>query len=247
MRLTVKEAVSTRTVIVSGGSRGLGFTIVTQLLEKGYRVATFSRSATEQLEQLSSHPAFFWQALDSRDYERLSRFVSAVVERFSNVYGLVNNAAIGAEGILATMPQAAIDNAIAINLQSQIYLSKLACRAMLREREGCIVNISSINAVRGHSGLSVYSATKGAMDAMARSLAKEMGPKGIRVNSVSPGYFKSEMVKNLSEQTIARIQRRTPLGRLGEQQEIAALVLFLIDQGKFITGQNIVIDGGFTC
>ncbi|MDE9482408.1 SDR family oxidoreductase [Xenorhabdus bovienii] len=247
MAQTTDQTRQKQAVIVSGGSRGLGLTLVTQLLEAGFCVATFSRSATEQTARLSDHPDYYWQALDSRDYNALSQFVREAEQRFGGIYGLINNSAIGSDGILALQTQDEIDRTIAVNFQAQVYLTKLASRALLRHGEGCIINISSINAVRGHSGLAVYSATKGAMDAMTRSLAREMGAKGIRVNSVSPGYFHSDMVKGLSAQTLARIKRRTPLSRLGEQQEIASLVLFLLQQGQFITGQNIVIDGGFTC
>jgi 3-oxoacyl-[acyl-carrier protein] reductase len=145
------------------------------------------------------------------------------------------------------MRTADIDRAIDINLKAQIYLSKLVSKRLLRNRDGFITNISSIMGLRGLPGVSVYSATKAAMDGMTRSLAKEMGRKGIRVNSVSPGYFASDMVKDLTEDIIRKIERRTPLGRLGTQEEIARLVLFLATDGKFITGQNITIDGGFTC
>ncbi|UTH76452.1 SDR family NAD(P)-dependent oxidoreductase [Chromobacterium sp. IIBBL 290-4] len=234
-------------IIVSGGSQGLGCAIVERLLQSGYRVATFSRRCTATVERLVDLRGFFWQSVDCTNYASLKRFIDETEQRLGRLSGLVNNAAMGVDGILATMPLSDIDRALDINLKGQIYLTKLAAGKMLKGRDGAIVNISSINAVRGHSGLAVYSATKAALDGMTRSLAKELGPKGIRVNSVSPGYFASDMVKTLSEDTLRRIQRRTPLGRLGTQKEIAELVLFLIRDGSFITGQNITIDGGFTC
>jgi 3-oxoacyl-[acyl-carrier protein] reductase len=119
---------------------------------------------------------------------------------------------------------------------------------MLRQAAGCIVNISSVNAIRGHDGVSVYSATKAALDGFTRSLARELGPRNIRVNSVAPGYFESEMVSGLEPAQKDRIARRTPLRRLARIEEIAAVVYFLAsDQASFITGQTLVVDGGITC
>lgn len=235
------------TIIISGGSRGLGFEIAKQFLEKGYSVGTFSRSPTEQVEALSNNPNFYWESVDGSDYDALSEFLKNTTKKLNEIEGLINNAAVGADGVLSTMRSKDIDRAIDINFKGQVYLSKLVSKRLLKRRDGFIINISSIMGVRGLPGVSVYSATKAAMDGMTRSLAKELGRKGIRVNSVSPGYFASDMVKDLTDDILRKIERRTPLGRLGTQKEIADLVLYLSTEGKFITGQNITIDGGFTC
>jgi 3-oxoacyl-[acyl-carrier protein] reductase len=234
-------------VLVSGGSRGLGARTVESLLAAGYAVACCSRRATPQVEAWCARPDFYWQSVDAADYRALSGFVAAAERRLGRIVGLVNNAAVGGDGILSTMPVEAIDDVVAVNLTAPLYLTKLAVGKMLKERQGCVINVSSINALRGHAGVAAYSATKGALDAMTRSLAKELGPKGIRVNSVAPGYFESDMVGGLSDATIEKIRRRTPLGRLGTTAEIARLIVFLIDEGTFISGQTIAIDGGFTC
>ena len=234
-------------VIVSGGSRGLGAAIVEALLSHGHPVATFSRSESEFLQRRRDDPHLHWQAVDGTDYQATSAFVKAAEERFGRIGGLVNNAAMGAAGVLTTMSVADIDRAVAINVKAQIYLTKLVAARMLKHHDGCIVNVSSVNAIRGHAGVAVYSASKGALDAMTRSLARELGPRGIRVNSVAPGYFASEMVRDLRAETVARITRRTPLGRLCTEADIVRLVLFLIHEGTFITGQTVAVDGGFTC
>lgn len=234
-------------VVISGGSRGLGATLVNKFLESGFCVATFSRKKTNFVTAHEHNDQFFWTSVDCEDQVGLQSFLRDVSVRYGKITGLVNNAAVGADGILATMSSSQINKTVDINLKAQLFLTKLTIKQMLLAREGCIVNISSINAVRGHSGLSVYSATKSAMDGLTRSLAKELGKKNIRINSVSPGYFESDMVKDLSEETLNRIKRRTPLGRLGSLDEVSKLVMFLFTEGTFITGQNIVVDGGFTC
>jgi 3-oxoacyl-[acyl-carrier protein] reductase len=234
-------------VIVSGGSRGLGAALVEALLERGHAVATFSRRDSDRLTHLRTHSTLFWQSVDGTDYHAVSAFVRAAEQRFGRIEALINNAAIGTAGLLSTMAVADIDRTIDVNIKAQLYLTKLAAGRMLKHRNGCIVNISSINALRGHEGVAVYSAGKGALDAVTRSLARELGPKGIRVNSVAPGYFASDMVRDLGDETIARIARRTPLGRLCTEADIVKLVLFLIFEGTFVTGQTIAVDGGFTC
>src|SRR5207244_7066006 len=138
-----------------------------------------------------------------------------------------------------------IHRLVPVNLECAIQLIQAGARVMLERGGGSIINISSVNAVRGHSGVSVYSATKAALDGLTRSLARELGPRGIRVNSVAPGYFDSDMVSDMPEEQKQRIARRTPLGRFASIDEIANAVHFLTsDQASFITGHILVVDGG---
>jgi 3-oxoacyl-[acyl-carrier protein] reductase len=238
--------------LISGGSRGLGAALVEAWLAAGHRVATFSRSESPTLARLLADPAtaerLHWHAVDAADPDAIRGFVAGVAARFGRVDLLVNNAGIVHEGVLPTMREQAIEATIALNLTATILLTQACSKLMLRQGGGCIVNISSVNAVRGHPGVSVYSATKGALEAFTRSLARELGPRGIRVNTVAPGYFESDMVAGMPAEEKARLARRTPLGRLADVQDLVRAIRFLASEdAAFITGQTLIVDGGITC
>jgi 3-oxoacyl-[acyl-carrier protein] reductase len=239
-------------VIISGGSRGLGQALVTSCLARGYDVATFSRSETPFVQALSSErferPRFLWREVDATDPAALKAFVFEAARTFGRIDALINNAGIGLDGLLPTTRTSQIEQAIDLNLKAAIHLTQACSKQMLSQASGSIINISSVNALRGHSGVAVYSATKAALDGLTRSLARELGPKHIRVNSLAPGYFESEMVGHLSPEAKQRIIRRTPLGRLGTTEDMANAVLFLLSpEASFMTGQTLVVDGGITC
>jgi 3-oxoacyl-[acyl-carrier protein] reductase len=240
-----------KVALVSGGSRGLGAELVSGFLDRQYGVATLSRTRTDFIANILSArdpQHFHWSAVDGRDHDALRAFVKEVDERLGRVDVLVNNAGIAMEGILPTMRTRDIVETVEVNLIAALVLTQACSRLMLRQGCGCIVNISSVNALRGHSGVAVYSATKAALDGLTRSLARELGPRQIRVNSVAPGYFDSDMTGALTQEQKTRITRRTPLGRLARIHEVADAVHFLAsDQASFITGQTLVVDGGITC
>jgi 3-oxoacyl-[acyl-carrier protein] reductase len=239
---------SKRHVIVSGGSRGLGRTLVEELLRDGYRVSTFSRIRTEFVDQLTPLPEFLYEQADLRDGTSVARFVQAACGRFGPPYGLVNCAGLAVAGVLAMMPDRALDDAIATNVRGTLILTRRVIRQMrLCEQGGSIVNISSVVGLRGYRGMAVYGATKGALDAMTRALARELGAWRIRVNSVAPGYLSTEMSSLLNEDQLRKIVRRTPLERLGTPADVVGPVRFLLsDDSAFVTGQVLVVDGGIT-
>ncbi len=237
------------TSLVSGGSRGLGLAIVERLLERGDEVATFSRSGSESLDRLGERHGhrLVAERLDASDADAVRGYVARVGERFGRIDHCVANAAIAHEGVLATMTDAEIDLMLAVNLRGSIVLVREAVRQMLVNRStfASVTVISSVVAARGSPGLSVYAATKAGLEGFAKSLARELGSRGIRVNALAPGFLETELSASLSEEDRGRIVRRTPLGRLGQAADIVGAVEFLASpRAGFITGQVITIDGG---
>ncbi|MFI9833533.1 SDR family NAD(P)-dependent oxidoreductase [Streptomyces sp. NPDC051913] len=237
--------------VVSGGSRGLGLALVTDFLERGYRVETFSRTESAELIALGKSTApdtLFWSPIDGTDADAVEEFVRTAARRHRRIDTLVNNAAVGLEGLLTLTAPAAIDTALRTNLTLPVLLTRACLKPMLASRAGVVINLSSINALRGQTGVAVYGAAKAALDGLTRGLAREVGPAGVRVVSVAPGYFDSEMTAGISESQRHRIVRRTPLGRLGSVEDVLGVIRFLTSPAaSFITGQTITVDGGYTC
>lgn len=251
----VSDRAEKRVVIVTGGSRGLGATIVEGLLRSGYRVATCSRSRSEFLDAIEQNDQFrgdvFWQACEVGKGDEVDRFVRAAGEwaGVGGLYGLVNNAGIAMAGILATFPLVDIERVLQINLIGPLQVARAVCQEFLRSRHGGrIINISSIIGSRGYNGMSVYTASKAGLDGVTRALARELGRRNITVNSVAPGYVRTEMSKTLTEEQLAQIVNRTPLGRLAVAEDVLGVIRFLLsDDAAFITGQTILVDGGVSC
>ncbi|TKB73757.1 MAG: SDR family oxidoreductase [Nitrospira sp.] len=236
--------------LISGGSRGLGLAMVTSLLEHGYRVATFSRRPGEAIERLKEKHGerFSFFEGDMSDQASLGSVVKRVEKDCGPIDVLINNAGIATDGVLATMQPGQIEQVIAVNLTGTLLLTRLVVRQMVVRSRGSIINISSIIGLRGYAGLAAYSATKAGLDGMTRGLARELGPRNIRVNSIAPGYLETEMTHGLGDTQRNQIVRRTPLGRLGTPDDVVGAVHFLLSPAAgFITGQVLTIDGGITC
>jgi len=240
-----------RVVLITGGSRGLGAGLVQSFLDAGDIVATCSRSATDNTRAWSADPEvserFHHAEFDLGDAKAAEQFVRDVVERFRAIDVLVNNAGVARDGVLGLVRDEDVDEVIDLNLKATIHITRAVSRRMLLQSSGRIINISSIVGLSGYRGLSVYSATKAGLDGFTRALARELGSRGITVNSVAPGYLRTEMSHGLDEAQLGQIARRTPAGRLGEPEDVAGAIRFLASpEAGFVTGQVLVVDGGLT-
>lgn len=238
-----------KNVLISGGTRGLGLAMVRRLVSDGYHVIATGRCMSDPLQSLIDGPALIGRisfvALDLSESRQIHDVVRRTTDEHGHLFGLVNNAALGFDGILATMHDSQIEELLRVNVLGAILLAKYASRSMLLRREGRIVNIASIIGHTGFSGLSVYGATKSAMLGFSRSLARELGNAGITVNSVSPGYMHTDMTSSIEAEKLDTIMRRSPLKRLADVSEVADGVAFLLsEKARSITGTDLVVDAG---
>lgn len=227
--------------------------MVEGLLKDGYRVSTCSRSRTEGIERLAAEwpEQFFWQSCAVGESDEVDRFIAAANDQAGDdrLWGLVNNAGIAQAGILASFPNAETEKILKVNLFGAIQAARAASNLLLAGgKGGRIINISSIIGTRGYNGMASYSASKAGMDGMTRALARELGRREITVNSVSPGYVKTDMSASLNTRQLAQIVKRTPLGRLATAEDILGVIRFVLsDASAMVTGQNILVDGGISC
>jgi 3-oxoacyl-[acyl-carrier protein] reductase len=242
-----------RNAIVTGGSRGLGLGIAHKLIASGFRVLVIARKqgdeltrATLELEQ--THPgALHFVAGDLAQLEAIPEMVKKLRKDFGPIYGLVNNAGMSTDGVLAMTSTAQIEQVVRLNTTSPMVLTKHVVRSMMADGAGRIVNIASIVAFTGYSGLSVYAATKASLLGFTRSLAREVGRAGINVNAVAPGFVATEMTQSMTDENRQQIARRSALKRMVEVEDVANAVDFLMGEGaKNITGTVITVDAGNT-
>lgn len=239
-----------RNVMVTGGSRGLGLATCERLAAVGYRAIAVARKETPELSAaIAAAPedSLHFASFDLGEINAMPDFVKALKKQHGPFYGLVNNAGIGTEGLLAVMPLDQIEQLIRLNTLSPIALTRQVMRSMLAEGQGRIINMSSIIATTGYYALSVYAATKASMTGFTRSLAREVGRAGITVNAIAPGFIETAMTEGLGEEKRQQIARRSALQRLAEASDVARTVEFLMGEGgRNITGTVITVDAGNT-
>lgn len=236
-------------VLVTGGSRGIGLAIGKRLAGAGYNVIAVARRESEELAAAirEAEGRLHFRACDLATIDAIPAFAKQVRDEFGAIYGLVNNAGLGTEGLLATMHNSEIEALVRLNVLSPIMLTKYVVRHMMADGGGRIVNISSIIASTGYNGLAVYGATKAAATGFTRSLAREVGKLGITVNAIAPGFIDTELTHNLSDEGRKRIAGRSALRRLPETDDVARMVEYLLGEGgRNVTGTVFTIDAGNT-
>lgn len=238
-----------RNVLVTGGSRGLGLAIATRLASCGYRVVALARSETKELRAVMEQhgDAVVFHACDLADIAGIGATVGELRRRVGPLYGLVNNAGLGTAGLLSMMRDPDIEALVRLNTVAPLVLTKYVARSMMAEREGRIVNISSVVATSGYKALAAYSATKASLEGFTRSLAREVGQLGITVNAVAPGFVDTAMTHTLTDNEREQIARRSALRRMVEPNDVAGAVEYLLgDNARNITGITLTVDAGNT-
>jgi 3-oxoacyl-[acyl-carrier protein] reductase len=238
-----------RNVMVTGASRGLGLGIAKRLAADGFQVIAVARNQSDMLTTAmeTADGRLRFLATDLSDIDGLGDLARQAKKAFGPIYGLVNNAGGSAEGLLANLTHGQIEALIRLNTTSPIVLTKYLARGMMAEGKGRIVNMASIMASTGFSGLSVYGATKASLVGFTKSLAREMGGLGITVNAVAPGFIATELTSAMTEEERSRIARRSALRRLAEVDDVAAAVSYLMsDAARNVTGSVLTVDAGST-
>jgi 3-oxoacyl-[acyl-carrier protein] reductase len=240
-------------VLLTGGSRGIGLAIARRLAAAGYNVIAVARRESDALRETigdvvkQGSGALHFRPFDLSEVDGIQPFVKSVRDEFGAIYGLINNAGIGTEGLLATMHNTEIEALLRLNVLSPIVLTKYVVRHMMADGAGRIINLSSIIATTGYNGLSVYGATKAAATGFTRSLAREVGKLGITVNAIAPGFIDTELTGSLSDDQRKRIAGRSALRRLPGADDVARMVEYLLGEGgRNLTGTVFTIDAGNT-
>jgi 3-oxoacyl-[acyl-carrier protein] reductase len=230
-----------KNALVTGASRGIGRAIAAELARAGANVVVGFRSGRDEAEALAAEigaRAIQADVANADDAKRL-------VEEAGDLDILVNNAGLTRDGLLARMPDDDWRTVIETNLSSVFYTCRAVCRPMMKKRAGSIVNISSIVGVHGNWGQTNYAASKAGIIGFTKSLARELGSRNVRANVVAPGYVRTQLTDVLPEEATAAMLQNTPLGRLGDPEDVAGAVRFLCsDEASFITGEVLLVDGG---
>jgi 3-oxoacyl-[acyl-carrier protein] reductase len=242
-----------RNILITGGSRGLGLSIARKLAAAGYNCIATARKQSDQITsavkeiERSNTGSLRFVPFDLAQTENIPEFIRNLRKEHGPIYGLVNNAAILSQGLLATMHNSKIEQLVRVNTLAPIIITKYVVRSMMAEGGGRIVNVASIIGFTGYSGLAAYAATKASMIGFTRSLAREVGGLGINVNAVAPGALETDMAEMLDDKQREQIARRSALRRLASVEDVANAVEFLLgDASRSITGTVVTVDAGST-
>lgn len=239
-----------KVAIVTGGSRGIGRAIATELAKQGADIAFTGRSLNQNTESLEQELGELGvkvkaYATDAADHQAAKAFVEEVIQEFGGVDILVNNAGITQDALLMRMSEQQWDDVICVNLKSAFNLTQAVTMPMMRARKGSIINISSVVGVSGNAGQTNYSASKAGLIGFTKSVAKELGSRGIRANAVAPGFIQTDMTDVLDEKVVEEWSKNIALRRPGQAAEVAQVVAFLAsDASSYVTGQVINVCGG---
>lgn len=227
-------------VLITGGSRGIGAAAVRAFCQAGYAVSFFYQKSTEAANTLAAETGASPICCDVSD----GAAVAKVIADLPPVDILINNAALAHYGLISQITPEEFRQLFAVNVEGIYHCVRGVLPGMLQKQQGCIINVASMWGQVGASCEVAYSATKGAVIAMTKALAKELGPSGIRVNCVSPGVIRTDMTEQLGEETLAQLAEETPLERLGSGEDVATALLYLA-KANFVTGQVLAVNGGF--
>ncbi len=234
-----------KVALVTGGSRGIGAAISRALAEAGAKVAVNYRTGEDAAEAIAGEIGGLAVQADVSSPEEAQALVERVEGELGDVDALVNNAGVTRDTLIARMSDEDWEAVIDTNLRGTFNTCRAVARKMLRRKTGSIVNLSSVVGMHGNPGQANYAASKAGIIGLTKALARELGSRGVRVNAIAPGYIATELTDVLNERQRGLILQNTPLGRLGEPEDVAGAVRFLCsDEAAFITGEVLLVDGG---
>jgi 3-oxoacyl-[acyl-carrier protein] reductase len=239
-----------KVALVTGGGRGIGRAVALALADAGADVALAVSRDTAAAEEVAEEirgkgRRALARKADVSSGEEAEGLVAATVQELGRIDCLINNAGVTRDGLVMRLSEDDWDTVLDVNLKGGFHCTKAALRRMVRQRSGRIVNVTSVMGITGNAGQANYSASKAGLIGLTKATAKEVGSRGITCNAVAPGWINTRMTAALPEEVSREVLKQIPLGRLGEPEDVAGLVLFLCsDAASYITGQVIVVDGG---